>query len=80
MNSPPPPIPKFIVYLLMTRTFSIFTLAIKFDCLFLAIFQSFHLFVSFISDKLAPSLNICFKGCFKSLFSPFQSIKQSQKC
>ena len=38
----------------MTPMFSIFTLAIKFDCLFLAIFQSFHLFVSFIFDKLAP--------------------------
>ena len=34
--------------------FSIFTLAIKFQCLFLTIFQSFHLFVSFIFDKLAP--------------------------
>ena len=32
----------------------IFTLAIKFDCLFFTFFQSFHLFVSFIFDKLAP--------------------------
>ena len=38
----------------MTPMFSIFTLAIKFDCLFLTIFQSFHLFVSFVFDKLAP--------------------------
>ena len=38
----------------MTLMFSIFTLAIKFDCLILTIFQSFHLFVSFIFDKLAP--------------------------
>ena len=38
----------------MKPMFSIFTLAIKFDCLFLIIFQSFHLFVSFIFDKLAP--------------------------
>ena len=38
----------------MTPMFSIFTLAIKFDCLFLTIFQSFHLFVGFIFDKLAP--------------------------
>ena len=38
----------------MTPMFSIFTLAIKFDGLFLTIFQSFHLFVSFIFDKLAP--------------------------
>ena len=34
--------------------FGIFTLAIKFDCLFLGIFQSFHWFVTFIFDKLAP--------------------------
>ena len=33
--------------------FSSFTLGIKFDCLFLASFQSFHWFVSFIFDKLA---------------------------
>ena len=38
----------------MTPMFSIFTLAIKFDDLFLTIFQSFHLFVSFVFDKLAP--------------------------
>ena len=38
----------------MTPMFSIFALAIKFDCLFLTNFQSFHLFVSFVFDKLAP--------------------------
>ena len=38
----------------MTPMFSIFTLAIKFDDLFLTIFESFHLFVSFVFDKLAP--------------------------
>ena len=55
LNSPPPPpIPYLIVYLLMTPMFSIFILAIKFDCLFLTIFQSFYLFLSFIFDKLAP--------------------------
>ena len=43
-----------MVYFLMTPMLSIFTLAIKFDCLFLIIFQSFHLFVGFIFDKLAP--------------------------
>ena len=32
---------------------SIFTLAIKFDCLFLVIFQSFYWIVSLIFDKLA---------------------------
>ena len=42
----------------MKPMFGIFTLAIKFDCLFLAIFQSFHWFVSFICDKLAPTLKI----------------------
>ena len=36
--------------------FSIFKLAIKFDYLFLTIFQSFHLFVSFSFDKMAPPL------------------------
>ena len=44
-----------MVYLLMIPMFSRFTLAIKFDCLFLVIFQSFQVFVSFIFDKLAPS-------------------------
>ena len=38
----------------MTPMFIIFTLAIKFDCVFLIIFQSFYLFVSFIYNKLAP--------------------------
>ena len=38
----------------MTPMFIIFTFAIKFDCLFPTIFQSFHLFVGFIFDKLAP--------------------------
>ena len=44
-----------MVYLLMTPMFSIFTLAIKFDCLVLVIFQSFYIVMSFIFDKLAPS-------------------------
>ena len=43
-----------MVYLLMTPMFSIFTPAIKFGCLFLVIFQSFRVFVSFSFDKLAP--------------------------
>ena len=38
----------------MTPMFSIFTPAIKFDCVFLTILQSFYLFVSFIFNKLAP--------------------------
>ena len=38
----------------MTPMFSIFALAIKFDFLFFTIFQSFHLFVNFVFDKLAP--------------------------
>ena len=42
----------------MTPMFRIFTLAIKFDNLLLTIFQSFHLFVSFVFDKLAPPPNI----------------------
>ena len=40
--------------MLMTPMFSIFALAIKFDGLFLTIFQSFHLFLSFIFDKSDP--------------------------
>ena len=43
-----------VLYLLMTPMFSFFTLAIKFDCLFLPIFQGFHLFVSFIFDSHPP--------------------------
>ena len=59
--------------------FSIFTLAIKFDCLFLTIYQRFYLFVDLVFDKLAPPpLDMCFKRCFKSLSSPLQCIKQSQ--
>ena len=38
----------------MTLMFSIFTLAIKFDCLFLTIYQRLHLFVGFFFAKLAP--------------------------
>ena len=37
----------------MKPMFSIFTQTMKFDCLFLAIFQSFSWFVSFIFEKLA---------------------------
>ena len=48
----------------MTPMFSIFTLAIKFDCLFLTIFQSFHLFVSFVFDKLAPLPEYVFQKMF----------------
>ena len=43
----------------MTPMFSVFTLAIKFDSVFLTIFQSFYLFVSFIFNKLDP-LNIVY--------------------
>ena len=50
----------------MKPVFSIFHQAIKFDRLFLAIFQSFYWFVSFIFDKLALPLNKCFKRYFKS--------------
>ena len=64
--------------------FSIFALAIKFDCTFLTIFQSFFLFVSFIFDKLAPPpppRHICFKRCFKSLLvhsSAFNCLKSAK--
>ena len=55
--------------------FGLFTLTIKFSCLFLGIFQSFYWLVTLIFDKLAPLRNICFKRCFKSLFGPFQRKK-----
>ena len=48
----------------MKPMFSNFTLVIVY---FWAFFEVLSLFF----DKLAP-LNICFKRCFKSLFSPFQ--------
>ena len=41
LNSPPHFIFKFIIYLLIKPMFGVFTLAIKFDCLFWGIFQSF---------------------------------------
>ena len=44
--------------------FSIFTLAIKFDCLCLTIIQSFRLFVSFIFEKLAPLPEYMFQKMF----------------
>ena len=75
LNSPPSPIPEFIIYSLMKPMFCNFIHAIKFDCLFFIIFQSFHSFVSFIFDKLTPNLNICFRICFKLLFSPFRCKK-----
>ena len=53
-----------MVCLLMTPMFSIFTLVIKFDGLFLTIFQSFHLFDSFIFDKLAPLPEYMFQKMF----------------
>ena len=79
LNSPPP-VRKFIVYLLMTLIFSIFTLAIKFDCLFLAIFQTFHVFVSFVFEKLVPPRKHVSKNVSNHYFNPLQCIKQSQKC
>ena len=57
LNSPAPPppfIPEFIICLLIKPMFDVFTLAIKFDCLFLGIFQSFDWLVTLIFDKLAP--------------------------
>ena len=59
--------------------FGIFTLAIRFDCLFSGIFSKFSLICDFNFWQLAPPLNICFKWCFKSLFSQFQRKKNSLK-
>ena len=45
----------FWVYnILIKPIFGAFTLAIKFDCLFLGIFQSFDWFVTIIFDKFTP--------------------------
>ena len=49
----------------MTPLFSIFTLAIKFDCVFLTIFQSFYLFVSSIFDTLA---SLPFEYMFQKIY------------
>ena len=73
-----PPISKFIVCLLMTPMLSIFTLVIEFDCLFLAIFQSFRVFLSFIFDKLASPPIYASKDALNHYLNPFQNIKQSQ--
>ena len=64
----------------MTPMFNIFTLAIEFDCLFLAFFQSFHVFVIFIFDKLAPSWIYVSKDALNYYLNPFHNLKQSQKC
>ena len=67
----------------MTLMFSILNLAIKFDCVFLTIFQSFHLFVSFIFNKLAPSLNTVYVSKdvlnhYLVHFSAFNSLKSAK--
>ena len=49
--TPLPPISE--LDFMMKPMFSIFTLAIKFNFVFLAIFQSFLSLVSFVFDKLA---------------------------
>ena len=64
----------------MTLMFSIFTFAIKFDCVFLTIFQSFYLFVSFIFNELPP-LNICSKKILKHYLvhsSAFNGLKSAK--
>ena len=42
LNAPPQLISEFTNYFLIKPMFGIFTLAMKFDCLFLGIFQSFY--------------------------------------
>ena len=61
--------------------FSIFTLAIKFDCVFLTILQSFHLFVSFIFNKLAPPLTYVSKDVLNHYLvhsSAFNGLKSAK--
>ena len=57
----PPLIPEFIIYLLMKPMFGIFTLAIKFHCLFLGILKSFYRFVTLIFDELVPPSEYMFQ-------------------
>ena len=53
----------------MKPMLSIFQYASKFDYQFLAFFQNFFWFISFIFDKFAsPSLNIRYKIFFRSIF------------
>ena len=40
-----------MLYLLLKPMFGVFTLAIKFDCLFLGILKSFHEFATLIFDN-----------------------------
>ena len=48
LNSPPPLlIPEFIIYLLIKSMFGVFTLAMKFDCLFVGHFSKFLLIGDF---------------------------------
>ena len=60
----------------MKNMFSIFTLAIKLDCLFLAIFLAFHWFVSFIFGKLIPPWIYVSKDA-KNHFLVYTSAKNS---
>ena len=61
----------------MKPMFRIFTLVIKFNCLFLAIFQSFRKFVSFIFDKLAPPPRINVSKSALNLFLVHSSAKKT---
>ena len=67
-----------MICLLIKPMLWVFTLAIKFDCLFSNICSKFLLIGDFNFWQLAP-LNVCFKWCFKSLFSPFQRKKTVSK-
>ena len=66
----------------MTSMFSIFTLVIKLDCVFLTIFQSFYLFVSFIFNKLDPPTIYVSKDVLNHYLvhsSAFSSLKSAKK-
>ena len=78
LNSPPPHSLVYSIFVDLTYVQHFYTYVQHFDCLFLTIYQRFHLLVGFIFDKLAPPLDICFKRCFKSLSSSLQCIQQSQ--
>ena len=59
--------------------FGIFTLAIKFDCLFLGIFSKFLLICDFIFDNLAPPPRICVSKDALNHFLVHSSSKNSPR-
>ena len=73
-----PPSPSIIS--LIKPALSILHQAIKFNCLFLAIFKVLLICELYFQQILALSLNKCFKSDFKLLKSPYHFKRLFQKC